>query len=207
LSLTAFIGFPAAMGLIALRDPIMATLFGRGAFTAADVLGAGKALLFYSAGLPFFIGVKILGRAFFAMENTRTPFTAAAAAFFVNVVLDIALMGPMGYAGLALATSISSAFNFWLLARSFSRRVGTGWMDSGLFRESSGSLIGALVMFLAIAQVAGLVSWMDISTVGRVVRLCGCMGLGIGVYFLAALIFGCNGMKTLKKRLLYGSVR
>ena len=202
LSLTVFVGFPAAIGLMVLRDPIMATLFGRGAFTAVDVLGAGKALLYYSAGLPFFIGVKILARAFFALKNTRIPFTAAAMAFFVNAVLDIVLMGPMGFSGLALATSLASAFNFLLLARSLTRRVGKVWMGSGLFRETIGSLGAAVVMFGAVSLVARPVSWMAIPIVQRAGWLCGCLGLGIGVYFIASYVFGCNGLKTLKKRLV-----
>ena len=182
----------------------MATLFGRGAFTAMDVLGAGKALLYYSAGLPFFIGVKILARAFFALENTRIPFTAAAMAFFLNAVLDIVLMGPMGFAGLALATSLASAFNFLLLARSLTRRIGKVWMGSGLFRESIGSLGAAAVMFAAVSLVARHVSWMAISTAQRAGWLCCCLGLGIGVYFTASCVFGCKGPKTLKKRLVNG---
>lgn len=207
LGMTAFIGFPAALGLIALREPVMAALFGRGAFGAADVAGSGEALLFYSIGLPFFIGIKILGRAFFARENTRIPFTAAGLAFLVNALLDIILMGPMGHSGLALATSLASAFNFLFLAVSFTRREGSGWIEGDFFPESFRSLGAAVVMFVAAWAAAGSFNWMELSTLGRLGGLFGCMGLGIGVYFLTALVFGSNGLKTLKNKYIPGRIR
>lgn len=205
LALTAFIGFPAALGLVALREPVMATLFGRGAFGAMDVSGAGQALLYYSVGLPFFIGVKILGRAFFALENTRTPFFAAGVAFFFNALLNIALMGPMGHSGLALATSIASCVNFLILARSLSVRVGKKWLDTALIRESVSSLICATVMLAATASVAARIPWMESGSLERALMLSGCVALGIGVYFITARILGCKGLKILRKSMFMGA--
>jgi putative peptidoglycan lipid II flippase len=201
LALTAFIGFPAAMGLIALREPIMATLFGRGAFDALDVSGAGQALLYYAMGLPLFIGVKILGRAFFALENTRIPFSAAGVAFIFNALLDLILMGPMGHSGLALATSIASFVNFMILARSFTLRTGNKWLDNLLMRESLSSLVSASIMLVITAAAASRVPWMELSGLKRAVMLSGCVALGIGVYLVAARIFGCKGLKILRKNL------
>ncbi|UCF88650.1 MAG: murein biosynthesis integral membrane protein MurJ, partial [bacterium] len=201
LGLTAFIGIPAAMGLIILREPIIATLFGRGAFGAGDVKGAGLALLYYSIGIPLFIGVKILGRAFYALENTRIPFLAAGTALVVNIIFNLLLMGPMGYAGLALATSLASAVNLAILARYFSLKAGNGWLDRDLVREVYCSLGAAALMVLATGAFAARITWMELSTVMRAQYLVGCVGLGIGVYSISAWIFGCKGMKTLGKRL------
>ena len=197
LGLTAFIGIPAALGLIALNEPVMATLFGRGAFNAVDVSGAAKALLYYAIGLPFFIGVKILGRAFFALENTRTPFIAAGTALVVNVVLNLMLMGPMGHAGLALATSLASGVNLLILAYYFTRTTGREWFDSELKREIMSSIAAAGVMFIGITVVAGMLPWMELTTFTRAIYLVGCVGLGIGVYSVTGWIFGCKGLKTL----------
>ncbi len=201
LGLTAFIGFPAALGLMVLREPIMATLFGRGAFTGSDVHGAALALMYYAVGLPLFIGVKILGRAFFALENTRTPFAAAGTALIVNVFLNLILMGPMKHAGLALATSLASGVNLLILARCFTRQAGAGWFNRELRREVVASLAAAIVMFLVTGIVSSRVPWLQTGTGMRALFLVGCVLLGIGVYSISALIFGCNGMKTLKNRL------
>ncbi len=197
LGLTAFIGIPAALGLIALREPIIATLFGRGAFSAGDVAGAAQALLYYSIGLPLFIGIKILGRGFFALENTRIPFFAAGVALVVNIVLNLLLMGPMGHAGLALATSLASGVNLVILARYFTRDTGSGWFSLELKKEILFSFVAATLMLLVTGALAGTIHWMELTTLTRVLYLVGCMGLGIGVYSVTAWILGCKGMKTL----------
>lgn len=202
LGMTVFIGLPAALGLIALKVPIIATLFGRGAFTNTDVEGAATALLFYSVGLPLFIGIKILGRAFFALENTRTPFKAAGVALVVNIVLNLLLMGPLGHGGLALATSLASLVNFLILAWYFTAHTGSGWLDRDLGREVVSSFAAASIMFMVTSAVARSIPWFDLGTMQRVGWLLGCLATGVGVYSLVALIFGCKGMKTLAKRLL-----
>ncbi len=202
LRLTAFIGIPAALGLIALREPIIATLFGRGAFGVHDVYGAASALLYYSIGLPFFIAVKILGRAFFAMEDTRIPFAAAAAAMVANVVLNLLLMGPMLHSGLALATSLSSVLNFGILAAVFSGRVDGSWAGRRLTGEIVKSLVSAIVMSAVVTWAAAKVTWPGLGVTTGVLGLIGCVLLGIIVYSLAALILGCDGMGMVRERLL-----
>lgn len=204
LGTTAFIGLPAALGLIALKVPIMATLFGRGAFSNTDVEGAATALLFYSMGLPLFIGIKILGRAFFALENTRTPFKAAVVALLVNIGLNLLLMGPMGHGGLALATSLASLINFLILGWYFTVQTGSGWLDKELVREVTASLTAAVVMYFVTSAVAGRIPWFDLGIMSRVGWLLGCLATGVGVYLFVALVLGCKGMKTLKKRVLGG---
>jgi putative peptidoglycan lipid II flippase len=200
LGMTAFIGFPAALGLIALRGPIIATLFGRGAFSDADIAGSATALLFYSVGLPLFIGIKILGRACFALENTKVPFAAAGAALMVNIVLNLLLMGPMGHGGLALATSLASAVNFLILAWYFTGLAGSAWMDRELVREVVASSVAAASMFVVTASLAGRVQWLELGSLARAGWLLGCLGVGVGVYLTVAIILGCKGMKTLTKR-------
>ncbi len=201
LSLTAFIGLPAAMGLVILRGPIMATLFARGAFGPVEVQGAAVALMFYSVGLPFFIGVKILGRAFYAMENTRIPFAAATAAMVVNVILNLLLMGPLLHGGLALATSLSSLLNFTILAVIFNRRSDYPWLSGDLIRETGRSLLSALVMSTAVYYASVSVPWLEVGTGTRVAGLVGCVVLGFIVYSLSALMMGSDGMAAVRSKL------
>ncbi len=202
LSLTAFIGFPAALGLIALREPIIATLFARGAFVGKDVIGAAAALLFYSVGIPFFIGVKIMGRAFFAMEDTRTPFAGASLAMAANVLLNLLLMGPMLHAGLALATSLASVLNFGFLAIRFTIRRGKSWMTGGFLREAAKSFMAAILMFGAASSISGRYDWLAMGTPARAAGLLGCMALGIIVYSIAALALRCEGAMDIKGKLV-----
>ena len=61
-----------------------------------------------SIGLVGHIVVHLLTRAFYAMQDTRTPVLWAIVAVAINVPLMAWLVGPMGVEGLALARWISS---------------------------------------------------------------------------------------------------
>ncbi len=117
LRLVFFITVPSMLGLILLREPIIQVLFQHGAFDAQGTAGTASALVAYSIGLWAFAGVRVVVQAFYAAQDTRTPVRAAVAAMLVNILLSLALMGPLRHAGLALAASIASMINFlWLLS-------------------------------------------------------------------------------------------
>src|SRR5262249_28518253 len=64
---------PAALALAVSAGPIIAVLFGRGAFDPNAVRLSAQALAAYASGLPAFVLVKVLVPAFFARGNTGTP--------------------------------------------------------------------------------------------------------------------------------------
>jgi putative peptidoglycan lipid II flippase len=113
--LTLFITLPAAFGLIALARPIMEVLFERGAFVAADSSASAAALRAYALGLVFFGFVRLMAAAYYSRLDTKTPVRCANWAVLANVAGSVALMFPLGFVGLALATSLASALNAWLL--------------------------------------------------------------------------------------------
>jgi putative peptidoglycan lipid II flippase len=131
LRLTLFICLPATAGLIALADPMVRVLFGRGAFGAEAIAATAGALVAYGAGLPAFACVRPLYAAYFALSDTRTPAVTAAACLVVYVVSGLALMGSTAHVGLALATSISSWFNVLVLGFILRKKLGGRWFAPG----------------------------------------------------------------------------
>lgn len=124
LKLAWFLAIPATVGLVLLAEPIVQVLFERGAFSAYSTAITAQALVWYSLGLAAYMGVKILTNTCYALQDTRTPVRTAAEALAVNLVLNLALMRPMGVGGLALATSVASTCNFVMLWRALARRLG-----------------------------------------------------------------------------------
>ncbi|WP_372679682.1 murein biosynthesis integral membrane protein MurJ, partial [Desulfosarcina sp.] len=106
---------PAMVGLIVLRDPIVALLFKRGAFDAQTTRLTSDALLYYALGLWAFAAVRIVVSTFYALQDTRTPVKTATISIVANILLGTVLMGPMKHCGLALATSLASVVNLVLL--------------------------------------------------------------------------------------------
>ena len=113
---------PAALALIVLREPIIAVLFGRGAFDAGrDRRHRRSALAAYAVGLPAFVLVKVLAPGFFARGDTATPVKVGVVAVALNLALNLAFMLPLQHMGPALATSLAAICNVgcwaWCCAR------------------------------------------------------------------------------------------
>jgi putative peptidoglycan lipid II flippase len=144
LGLTLFVSIPSAAGLIGLASPLIALLFGRGAFTPDAVQATSLALMGYAVGLPAFSCARSLVSAFYAQEDTKTPVKVACLCLSLNIVLGILLMQLLGHVGLALAASASSWTNVLLLGRTLSRRVGP-WFA---FRTRLPAIIGLSLILL-----------------------------------------------------------
>lgn len=118
----AALTLPATIALLVIPAPIIAVLFERGAFTAADTAATAPALAAYAAGLPAFVAIKVLQPGFFAREDTRTPMIYGGISMVVNVVAAFGLFLLFGHVGIAAATSIAAWVNTGLLAVSLARR-------------------------------------------------------------------------------------
>ena len=124
LRLLVIITVPAAVGLIVLAEPINRLLFEYGRFSPEAVRAVARASVCYSLGLVAYAGVKVVVPTFYALSEARTPVIAAVLAVVVNVILNLLLMQPLGYLGLALATAVSAGVNFVYLLVRLRRRVG-----------------------------------------------------------------------------------
>jgi putative peptidoglycan lipid II flippase len=69
-----FVMIPASVGLLTLADPITRLIFGWGVFDAAAVDHTSIAVQFYAPGLMVFCLAKVFVPAFYALQDTRTPF-------------------------------------------------------------------------------------------------------------------------------------
>jgi putative peptidoglycan lipid II flippase len=120
-----FLSLPAAVILFAFRLPIVQALFQTGAFSAESTTLVAAPLAFLAMGLVGYALVEALTRAFYAMQDTKTPVIAGIAIMVLNVVIGIALLDRMGYLALALALSLSTAVEAVILAIVLRRRIGS----------------------------------------------------------------------------------
>lgn len=122
IEISLLLTIPAAVGIAVLAGPITATLFERGAFTAADRTAVAGALAAFSIGLPAYVLVKALAPGFFGRYDTATPVKISVIALTINVVFALVLMRFFGHVGIALATSLSAWINAGALAIVLFRR-------------------------------------------------------------------------------------
>jgi putative peptidoglycan lipid II flippase len=143
---------PATVGAIIFAEPIVDLLFGRGAFTPEAAAMSSSALRFYSIGMLAFGLREILSRAFYALQDTKTPMVNGAIAVGLNIVLNIILSRYLGIGGLALATSIAAIVATVLLLVTLRRKIGGFRLREITF--SLGKMTIASVVMGIIASVA-----------------------------------------------------
>lgn len=139
LRMACLVAMPATLGLIVMAEPITATLYQYGKFTAYDTRMAAWSLMALALGLPSFMLAKVLAPAFYARQDTRTPVRAALFTVAANIGLMLVVVGALwwyrvegAHAGIAACTAAAGTINAWLLWRYLRRReplsLRPGWV-------------------------------------------------------------------------------
>ena len=180
------LSLPATVGLILLRQPLVALLFQRGEFTPGDTQLVAWALLWYTAGLVGHSVVEIASRAFYALHDTRTPVTVGVAAMGLNALLSLILPGVflskgwMPHGGLALSNSAATFLEMLALLVLMSRRLSGlegGRVWAGLGQAALGSAAMGAALWAWLASMEGKPVWLLAG---------GGLIIGFGVYVLVA---------------------
>ena len=145
-------------------------------------------------GLPAFVLVKTLAPGYFAREDTRTPVAIAVVCLAVNIALSLALIGPLGHVGIALASTLSSWLNAGLLAFVLARR-GHLRGDARLYRRAPRVAASAVAMASrrVARRAARLEPWFAGGEATRAAALALVVGLGLALFALAARLSGAVG--------------
>jgi putative peptidoglycan lipid II flippase len=111
LELNLFVSIAAAAGLYALSEPIIQLLFGRGKFSAEDVLVSAEILKTYCWIMIFVSGIRVLTPAYYAVKNTWFPMAASAVALVMHLFLAPILISQFSVRGLMMSTILSATLN------------------------------------------------------------------------------------------------
>jgi putative peptidoglycan lipid II flippase len=192
LALGLLLALPAAVGLAALAEPIVAVLFERGKFGAVDRVRTAQALTAFALGLPGAVIAKVLAQVYFARQRPSMPLLVGAVSIAVAVISGTTLATGMPATGAALAASLA----FW--AQSLLLAALLLW--DGLWRPGR-TLVHATLAGLAaaglmgLALMAGQAHWAA-ALMGRqagfaeFALLIGLIAAGGGLYALTAFALG-----------------
>jgi putative peptidoglycan lipid II flippase len=207
LEFAAVLILPSTVGLIVAGEPIIRVLFEHGKFTPEATYNTALGLIAISLGLPAFVLNKALQPAFFAREDTVTPFKYSV----ITVISDITIClvffwllrrWGIGFVGIALGTGLAAWINATLLYRTLRKR-GFLVLDDRLKRNLPRLIIANLVM--AGVLIGGqflLAPWLVGSQPERIVSLCVLVGVAAAIYFLVVLLLGAYTMADLKRHAL-----
>jgi putative peptidoglycan lipid II flippase len=150
-----FLALPASVLLATLALPILRLLFQRGAFDAESAALTAAALGAYAVGLWAFAAAEIPVRAFYAMQDTRTPVVVALGAVALNVALGWTFVRlGLGVRGLGLAFSAANIVEAVALVVLLQRRV--GGLSAPFVRALTAMALAALGFGVALAAALWL---------------------------------------------------
>jgi putative peptidoglycan lipid II flippase len=204
LRILLFIALPLTAIMTVLREPLTAVFFQYGLFSAQSTERTSVALLYFTLGLAAQSLVPVLARAFYALQDTRTPVIWAIIAVALNVPLMAVLVGPMGVGGLALALSVTATLEvlglLWALRGRLGGIDGVELLGS-LVRSTLAAGAAALLMLGALQLVelwfAGLLD----HGLGRLVALLAIATLGGLIFIVVAASLRSQEMGELTRLL------
>jgi putative peptidoglycan lipid II flippase len=141
---------PSTIFLCLAGDVLVKLLYERGAFTAKDTLMTYRALFGYSIGLIFYALSLSLVRIFNARHDMKTPAIIGLTSIGLNALLAYLLMLPLKNLGIALATSVVSCYNFFLLYAVYRKKTGYRMLKKtrhDIVRSLISGIIVALILY------------------------------------------------------------
>jgi len=146
---------PATVGLVMLSDEFVRLFYAHGnSFTEEAVRLTAWATVFFAFCMIGWAGRDLLTRAFYAIEDTRTPVITGAVSLALYVPLGLLLIPSLDHGGLALAFSVATYVNMLLLGWMLRRRIGAVFGRSFYASLAKGGAASAVM-----AGVLWLLQW------------------------------------------------
>lgn len=164
-----FFVLPLAVLFLVLRAQIVRVVLGSGSFDWSDTIRTAQALGFLALAMVSDSLVPLVARAFYALQDTRTPVIISLISILINVTMLITLSG-FGLAGVGMAYVSSSVINLALLLAVLGKKMPSLGAD--------GILQGARSMTAA-AVLAGAGAYATLHLVAPLVDMRTFMGIAV----------------------------
>ncbi|MGN6100542.1 MAG: murein biosynthesis integral membrane protein MurJ [Devosia sp.] len=207
LLLSMLLSMPAATALIALAQPIVRVLFQHGAFGPDATLETSNTLIWFSAGLPAYVLIRVLQPGFFAREDTLTPTWFAGVSAAVNIGLSLLLFPWLQHVGIAIATSVAAWANavllaIWLHRRGHFHLARPEWLRHGMIIVCS-LLMGGVLYLLSVPMAPFFAAHAHL--IVQLVALAFLCALGLVLYFGLVHVTGAQPLGVLLRRFRRGA--
>jgi len=189
---------PATMGLIVLAHPIVALLFERGRFTAADTAATANAVICYAIGLTGYSIAKVATPTFYALGDSRTPIALSVMTVLANAALNIAFVHSLGYRGLALGTALTALLNalaLMLILRSRLGGINGRRLGSVLAKQAAAGGLMAAAAWIVERQLTFAFPTNDL--LSQLVRVGVSIVAALAVLVVASRLFGASELNEL----------
>ena len=196
-----FVALPAAVALLIVPLPMVATLFQHGEFTAKDAQITAYTLMGYGVGLPAYIASKVFMTSFWAQQDTVTPVKISIITALTNTFLCLLFIGLLGVAGISLATGLTGWLQVYLLHRQLKKRDVLTFDDR--LRDVFPKIAICSCVMAAVLSMLGYVlqPYFQDSLFVKILALVALLGGGAITYALAVHVSGILKISDIKKYL------
>jgi putative peptidoglycan lipid II flippase len=198
LRLVIALGLPAAAGLFALAQPIIALLLQHGQFTAQDTATTALVLRVYLIGLGFAAVDQMLVFASYARKDTWRPALAGVISITVYTLVALLLLHWLDLLSLMVADAVKHVIHTTIMLVLLQRHVG-GLTGYQIGQTVVKSLAAALVAGLAAAAAAALLGQLFTGELflERLVLVVVASAAGLAAYLVAAFALDLQDAKSL----------
>ena len=202
---TAVIVVPAALAYLVIGRDIVRLVLQHGVAGAESGDLVADVLASFALGLFFFSTFQLLLRAFYAMQDTRTPALVNLGAMVLNIGADLLFVFGfhLGIQGLALGHATSYVFSSAVALLILRRRLG-GLEGARVARSLALTLVAGTATALAAWAVARFVgNRLGTATLAaQSVQVLAAVGAGVLVFLGAALILRIEEVDSVKRQIL-----
>lgn len=149
---TVFVMMPASVGFYILARPIVQAFLEHGIVTPESTDLVTGVLRFLTVGLVQFSLFQMFVRAFYSMQNTKTPFWINCGVIALNLVINVVMFSRLGAKGLAaghaIAYTTGIVLQMWFLGRRIGGFDGRRIAISAAKAVGGSAVMGALVWAL-----------------------------------------------------------
>lgn len=194
---------PVALMFLIQGKEIIRIIYQRGEFNESAVILTSSAMLYYSIGMIWYSLQEIFNKAFYSVQDTKTPTFAAVGGIITNIIFSFTLSKFMGIAGLALAVSLSAAIWCIFSYIKIKSKLETGNFENMQFFKIiiMGAVTAAVIFFARgiMMKIVGSQSFINAFITLAVPTFAGCL-----IYVALAFIFGIDELKEITGKLRKG---
>lgn len=176
---------PMSVGVALISNDIIKIIYERGEFTSRSTLLTSNALMYYAIGMIGYGLMEVLNKAFYAMQDSKTPMLTSIIAIILNLGLSMVFVNLMGYTGLPLAASITSIVTGILMLILVNKKI-NGIVTKNDLKELLKILLSAGIMGVLIILLKNII--IGDTFIKTIVRVIVSVGAGIISYFLCAVL-------------------
>jgi len=187
LRLLSLVVVPAAIGYLVLALSVGGAAETSGELVDGATLPIARILGGFALGLIGFSTYLFVLRAFYALQDTRTPFFLNCAENALNIVLAIVLVRSFGVVGLAVAYAIAYSVSAVAALVVLTNRH-PGFDLAGLVRSVATMVLAGLLMAAAVTVVVALLPTATATQIG--VAAAAAVLVGVVAYVGSVVVFG-----------------